>query len=103
MYGLGGIYVEVMNDVSFRAYPLPRQEILAMINETRSSKLLSGVRGSGRRDTSAVIDVVAKLGEVLYRHAGISDIEVNPLIVYDEGGGALAPDVRILLTKREGK
>jgi acetyltransferase len=99
MYGLGGIYVEVMNDVSFRAYPLAKQEILDMINETKSSKLLAGVRGGSRKDTSAVIDTLAKLGAILERHEDISDIEVNPLIVYDENKGSVALDVRILLTK----
>lgn len=99
MYGMGGIYVEVMNDVSFRAYPLSRQEILSMINETKSSKLLAGVRGGSRKDINAVIDTISKLGAILSRHEEISDIEVNPVIVYDENMGALALDVRILLTK----
>ncbi len=99
MYGLGGIYVEVMNDVSFRSYPMAKQEILDMINETRSSKLLAGVRGSSRKDVSAVIDTLAKLGTILVRHDDITDIEVNPLVVYDENKGALALDVRILLAK----
>jgi len=99
MYGMGGVYVEVMNDVSFRSFPLAKQEILGMINETKSSKLLAGVRGGNRKDVNAVIETIAKLGAILSRHDDISDIEVNPLIVYDENNGALAIDVRILLTK----
>lgn len=99
MYGLGGVYVEVMGDVSFRSYPLAKQEVLGMINETKSSKLLAGVRGGNRKDINSVIDTITKLGAILERHCDISDIEVNPLIVYDEGKGSAALDVRILLTK----
>ena len=99
MYGLGGVYVEIMGDVSFRSYPLARQEVLGMINETKSSKLLAGVRGGNRKDINSVIDTITKLGAILERHCDISDIEVNPLIVYDEEKGSIAIDVRILLTK----
>jgi acetyl coenzyme A synthetase (ADP forming)-like protein len=98
MCGMGGIYVEVMNDVAFRAYPLSSQEIHGMINETKSSKLLAGIRGGSRKDTAAVIDTISKIGAILSRHKDISDIEINPLIAYNEGKGALALDVRILLT-----
>lgn len=103
MYGLGGVYVEVMGDVAFRSYPLSRAETLNMINETKSSKLLAGVRGTKRRDINAVVDVIQKLGAVLRNHPQISDIEVNPLIVFEEGRGVAALDVRILLSETETK
>jgi len=99
MYGLGGVYVEVLNDVAFRSFPLGRKDILKMINETKSSQLLMGVRGEKRKDTSAVVEAVLKLGTILIRHKDISDIEINPLMVYEEGKGVMAPDVRILLSK----
>jgi acetyl coenzyme A synthetase (ADP forming)-like protein len=101
MYGLGGVYVEVMGDVAFRSYPLTKAEALNMINETKSSKLLAGVRGAKRKDVPAVIDTIMKLGAVLKNHSDISDIEINPVIVYEEGFGAKALDVRILLSKNQ--
>ena len=98
MFGLGGIYVEVMKDVSFRAFPLGREEVLHMLKETRSYPLLLGVRGEKPKDIDAVVATVLKLGTLLAGVEDISDIELNPLVVYDRGEGALALDVRILLT-----
>ena len=99
MVGLGGIYVEVMKDVSFRALPLDRKEILAMIKEIRSYPLLMGVRGEKTRDINALVDAVIKVGAVMRKCHGISDIEINPLVVYEQGLGAKAVDVRIMLSK----
>ncbi|MCX5901588.1 MAG: acetate--CoA ligase family protein [Proteobacteria bacterium] len=101
MFGLGGIYVEVMKDVAFRALPLSRREILNMIKETRSYPLLLGVRGEEQKDIDAVIAVIIKLGALISKCPGISDIEINPLMVYEQNQGAKAVDVRILLSKDE--
>jgi acyl-CoA synthetase (NDP forming) len=99
MFGLGGIYVEVMRDIVFRAFPLGRNETLKMIGQIRSYPLLLGVRGEKRKDIDTVADTIVRVGTVLKRCADISDIEVNPLVVYEQGRGAKAVDVRILLTK----
>ena len=101
MFGLGGIYVEVMKDVAFRALPLSRREILNMIKETRSYPLLLGVRGEEQKDIDAVIAVIIKLGALISKCPVISDIEINPLMVYEQNQGAKAVDVRILLSKDE--
>jgi acetyltransferase len=100
MFGLGGIYVEVMKDVSFRAFPLNRNDVLTMMKETRSYPLLLGVRGEGKKDIDSVIDTVLKLGALIDTCTSISDIEINPLVVY-EHKGVTAVDVRILLSKKE--
>ncbi|MBT7805421.1 CoA-binding protein [Candidatus Poribacteria bacterium] len=97
MCGLGGVYVEVMKDVAFRAYPLDRAEALTMIKEVRSYPLLLGVRGESRKDVEAVVDAVLRVGAVLAANPDISDIEINPLVVYDEGEGTRAVDVRVIL------
>lgn len=97
MFGLGGIYVEVMKDVSFRALPIHRQEILAMMKEVRAYPLLLGVRGEEKRDLDAILDTIIKVGTVLEKCDRISDLEINPLLVYGHGRGARAVDVRILL------
>ena len=99
MYGLGGIYVEVLEDVAFRSFPLSKNEVTSMINETKSSHLLMGARGEKRKDAAAVADAVIKLGTILWKHKDISEIEINPLMVYEEGKGVIAPDVRILLSR----
>lgn len=101
MFGLGGIYVEVMKDVSFRAYPLDRNEALTMMKETRSYPLLLGVRGEEKKDIDRVIDVILKLGAVITNCPSITDIEINPLVAYEYGMGVRAVDVRILLSKKE--
>ncbi len=100
MVGLGGIYVEVMKDVSFRACPAGQKEILKMIKELKSYPLLLGVRGEKTKDIASVIDTLTRLGTVIERCTGISDIEVNPLMVYEQNRGAFAVDARILLEKK---
>jgi len=99
MVGLGGIYVEVMKDVSFRSLPLDRKEILTMVKEIRSYPLLLGVRGEEMKDINKLVETIIKVGAILRRCRGISDIEINPLVVYEQGMGAMAVDVRILLSK----
>ena len=102
MFGLGGIYVEVMKDVSFRAVPLGRAEVLGMMEEIRAYPLLLGVRGEERKDMNSVVDAILKVATVIRRCEGISDIEINPLVVYEEGTGSRAVDVRVLLSSAEG-
>ena len=97
MFGQGGIYVEVMKDVSFRALPLNRLEILSMMKQTRSYPLLLGVRGEAKKDIEGVLDTIIKVGALVRACDYISDIEVNPLVVFEENAGVNALDVRILL------
>jgi len=99
MAGLGGIYVEVMKDVAFRALPLDRKEIQTMLKEVRSYPLLLGVRGEGMKDMDKLVDAIIKVGAIVRKCKGITDIEINPLVVYEKGMGAKAVDVRILLAK----
>ena len=99
MAGLGGIYVEVMKDVSFRAVPLTHRDMLSMIREIRSYPLLLGVRGEKMKDIDKIVDTIAKLGAIVSKCRGISDIEINPLIVYEQGLGVKAVDVRIILAR----
>jgi acyl-CoA synthetase (NDP forming) len=102
MFGLGGIYVEVMKDVTFRAAPLNRTEAVEMMKEIRAYPLLLGVRGEERKDIPSVVDTIIRLGTIIAQCPSISDIEVNPLIVYEQGAGARAVDVRVLLASVEG-
>ncbi len=103
MVGLGGVYVEVMKDVTFRAVPMGRGEIRAMIEKIRSYALLKGVRGEARRDIEKVEDAILKLGAIIAQCPQITDIEINPLMVYAQGQGAMAVDVRVLVRGADGK
>jgi acetyl coenzyme A synthetase (ADP forming)-like protein len=101
MFGLGGVYVEVLKDIAFRAFPLSREETLSMIGQIHSYPLLLGVRGEARKDIDEVAKTIIKVGWILKKTNAISDIEVNPLVVYDHGEGVKAVDVRILLRQSE--
>ena len=101
MVGLGGIYVEVMKDVSFRAAPLNRKVVRRMIEEIRSYPLLLGVRGEARKDIEGIVDTIIKLGTVIQQCQSITDIEINPLMVYEQGQGTRAVDVRVLVSIAE--
>jgi len=98
MFGLGGIYVEVMKDVAFRAAPLNRDEILDMVKEIKSYPLLLGVRGEARKDIPSIIDTLVKLATLIEQSRRITDIEINPLMVYEQGQGTKAVDVRVLVS-----
>ncbi len=99
MVGLGGIYVEVMKDVSFRALPISRQEALDMLKELKSYPVLLGVRGEEKRDIDTVVDVLLRVGALLQHCENIADIEINPLVVYEHGQGGIAVDARVLLAQ----
>jgi len=99
MCGLGGVYVEVMKDVSFRSAWLGKREAEDMIKDIKSYPLLLGVRGEKRKDISGVVDGILKLAKIIRTCRGITDIEVNPLVAYDEGSGVKAVDVRVLISK----
>ena len=104
MIGLGGIYVEVMKDISFRAAPVGRSTAREMIADLRSYPLLLGVRGESRKDIDAIADVVVKLSHLIDQCREVADIEVNPLIAYDHGQGTRTVDMRILIKQpREGE
>lgn len=102
MFGLGGIYVEVMKDVSFRALPVSYRETRLMVEEIKSFPLLLGVRGEPRKDIDKIVDTIYRVGYILQNCPRITDIEVNPLMVYEQGYGVKAVDIRVMLSENEG-
>jgi acetyltransferase len=102
MFGLGGIYVEVMKDVAFRAAPIGRRTAGEMVASIRSYPLLLGVRGEKRKDIEGILDVAVRLGQLVDACRDITDIEVNPLVAYDHGDGVKAVDVRVLFRATRG-
>jgi len=104
MFGLGGIYVEVLKDVAFRAVPITRSDAFEMIKQIRSYPLLLGVRGEEPKDIEGCVDVLLRLSKIIQSCPDISDIEINPVLAFEQSKGILAVDTRILLNppKNEG-
>ncbi len=98
MFGLGGIYVDFIRDVSFRVAPLSTEEALDMIKETRSYTLLRGVRGGGPSDIESLVDVIVRVGLLSTEFREIADMDLNPIFVYEKGKGCIAVDAKITLS-----
>ncbi len=95
MFGLGGIFVELFKDVSFRVSPLTRNDAFDMIQSTRAGKLLTGYRGKMPADIDAVVDTILRLSQLALDFEEIEEIEINPLLVLEKG--CLALDGRVIL------
>jgi acyl-CoA synthetase (NDP forming) len=89
MFGLGGVYVEVFRDVAFRLAPLTRKDAEAMIFEVQGSRLLRGVRGEPPADVGAVVDALLALSQLMIACPEVIEIDVNPLLVFEQGGTAV--------------
>ncbi len=100
MFGMGGIYVEVLKDVAFRLAPLCELDARAMIAETAVGKILQGVRGQPPGDIAGIVDTLRRVGQLVSDFPCISEMDINPLIVAPEGQGVWAVDVRLALDSR---
>ncbi len=96
-FGLGGIYVEALKDVSFRIAPFSREEAEEMIREIRSYPLLEGIRGEPPADHEAMVDGLLRIGQLVTDFPEIVELDINPLMVFEEGKGAVALDMRLVL------
>jgi acetate---CoA ligase (ADP-forming) len=96
MFGLGGILVEVLHDVTFRIAPFDREEARRMMREIRGARLLDAVRGWPPADRGAVEDVLLRIARLVTDHPEIAELDVNPLMAMPSG--AVAADARVLLT-----
>ncbi len=97
MFGLGGIFVEVLKDVSFRIAPLASEDIETMIREIRSYRILEGYRGEPPRDIDAIKDILKKASDLMMKLEDVQDLDLNPIMLYEKGKGAKIADARILL------
>jgi acetyl coenzyme A synthetase (ADP forming)-like protein len=95
MFGLGGIYVEVLKDVVFRVAPLTRLDALEMVQGIKSFPLLKGVRGDKPVDLDAAVDAILRISQLVIDFPEIVELDVNPLLLYEKG--SLALDMRIIL------
>lgn len=97
MFGMGGIFVELFKDVAFRVAPLTYTDAEEMVAETKAAHLLSGWRGGQESDLDAIIENILRLSELAVDFPQIQEIEINPLLVFPKGQGALALDCRMIL------
>jgi acyl-CoA synthetase (NDP forming) len=93
--GLGGIFTELLKDVRLMTTDLGRHEIEAALRRLKGAALLDAFRGEAARDVDAVIDAIVTLGEFVRAHPEVSEIDINPLMVFAKGEGALALDALI--------
>ncbi|HYA81871.1 MAG TPA: acetate--CoA ligase family protein, partial [Candidatus Bathyarchaeia archaeon] len=97
LFGLGGIYVEVLKDVVFRLAPIDEYEASRMVHSIKGFRLLKGVRGEGPSDIRALVDSLLRISQLVTEFPEINEFDMNPLMVLGEGNGVRTVDVRISL------
>jgi len=97
MFGLGGVYVEALKDVTFRVAPIDRREAREMLGEIRAYNLLRGVRGEHPSDLEAIADTIVKISQLVTDFPEITELDINPLLVFPTGEGVLGLDMRLAL------
>jgi len=95
MFGLGGIFVEILKDVTFRIAPVSEQEAQEMITEVKAYPLLQGYRGTPPADISAIVQILLSTSKLVMEHPEIKELDLNPVMVYEKG--AKTVDARIIL------
>jgi len=97
MFGLGGLYVEIFKDVSFRVAPIDETIADSMIKQIKSYKILDGIRGKVPRDIAAIKGCLMRLSQLALECPQIEELDINPLIVLEENKGCYVADARIIL------
>jgi len=95
MFGLGGIFVEVLKDISFRILPIEESDAGEMISEIKGYKILKGIRGETPKDVKAIRDVLMKISQLALENPEISEIDLNPVFVFEKGLQVI--DARMIL------
>jgi len=101
MFGLGGIFVEVMKDVTFHIAPITKEESLQMLRSTKSYALLKGVRGQASVDLDAIAEALQRISQLVTDFPQIAEMDINPFIVGTVGSESIAADARITLQEPE--
>lgn len=95
MFGLGGIYTEILRDVSFRVAPLEKRDAIQMMQEIKGRKILESVRGMPPADLDLLCSILMRVGEIGLEHDAIKEIDINPLIL--SGAKPVAVDALVIL------
>lgn len=85
MFGLGGIFVEILKDISFRILPLEEKDAREMITEIKGYEILKGVRGEGPKDIKAIKTLLMKISQLSIENPEINEIDLNPIFVFEKG------------------
>ena len=99
MFGIGGILVELLEDVSFRIAPITEYDAREMIKEIKGFPILDGYRGKPKADIDAIIQTLLKVSDLVTKHEEIYEMDLNPVFIYDKG--LICVDARIILRKLE--
>jgi len=99
MFGLGGVFVEVLKDVSFRVAPLTEEDIEEMVRETKGYKILTGLRRQPPKDVRALKEVIAKVARIALENPEIKELDLNPVVILEKGAKII--DARIILASPE--
>ncbi|HIP56998.1 MAG TPA: acetyl-CoA synthetase [Ignisphaera aggregans] len=97
MFGLGGVFVEVLKDVSFRIAPLYPEDIDEMIREIKAYRVLEGYRGEPPRDIDSIKDIIYKVSKLMLEVEKIRELDLNPIMLYRKGEGAKIADARMVI------
>ena len=95
LFGLGGIFVEVLKDVSLRVAPVDHDEAASMIDEIKGVCLLDGFRGQALADKEALTEILVNVSKLLAEHPEIENLDINPLVVWESGKGCVAVDAKV--------
>ena len=95
MFGLGGIFMEVLKDISFRILPIEERDAEEMINEIKGYEILKGARGEEPKDIQAIKDLLLKISQLALENPEISEIDLNPVFVFEKGLQVI--DARMIL------
>jgi acetate---CoA ligase (ADP-forming) len=97
MFGLGGIFVEILKDVVFHLAPVSREEALEMIGAIKTAALLRGARGAAVADADALADAIVAVGGLITSCPQIAELDINPIMVFEKGAGCAAVDARLVI------
>jgi acetate---CoA ligase (ADP-forming) len=101
MFGLGGIFVEVLRDVTMRIAPVDEATAREMIDEIKGAALLRGIRGTEPVDMRALAKTIVEVSRMLADHSEIGSLDINPFVIYEEGQGGMALDVKMEVTSNQ--
>ena len=99
MFGLGGVWVEVLKDVSFRVIPVSRRDGADMVREIKGYKLLTGFRGQPAIDTAALEEMLMQVSNFIQANPRVKELDLNPVLAYPQG--AVAVDARIVMDEEK--
>lgn len=97
MFGLGGIFAEVLKDMTFRVVPLERRDAQEMLREIRGCRLLEGIRGQSKYDATALVNLLLTVSQMVTEQPEIEELDLNPVRLFEQG--LMVLDVRLLKQK----